>query len=104
MSLGSLVGSADILKYFVRLKETWKGRHYVKKLLNGGGSLSAELIKDAIELFPRAKLLSAYGIRLVYLRCLLQYNLLACYLLFGIHILMKHCRCEFDFEMLISNV
>ncbi|KAJ6417577.1 hypothetical protein OIU84_003326 [Salix udensis] len=44
-----------------RLKETWKGGQYVKKLLNGGGSLSAELIRDAIELFPRAKLLSAYG-------------------------------------------
>jgi acyl-activating enzyme 14 len=50
-----------ILKYFFRLKETWKGRQYVKKLLNGGGSLSAELMKDATELFPRAKLLSAYG-------------------------------------------
>lgn len=33
----------------------------MKKLLNGGGSLSAELMKDATELFPRAKLLSAYG-------------------------------------------
>lgn len=50
-----------ILKYFFRLKETWKGRQYVKKLLNGGGSLSAKLMKDATELFPRAKLLSAYG-------------------------------------------
>ncbi|KAJ6724095.1 OBG-LIKE ATPASE 1 [Salix viminalis] len=51
---------ADLVS-LTRLKETWKGRHYVKKLLNGGGSLSAELIRDAIELFPRAKLLSAYG-------------------------------------------
>ncbi|KAF9673164.1 hypothetical protein SADUNF_Sadunf11G0120100 [Salix dunnii] len=51
---------ADLVS-LTRLKETWKGRQYVKKLLNGGGSLSAELIKDATELFPRAKLLSAYG-------------------------------------------
>lgn len=51
---------ADLIS-LTRLKETWKGRQYVKKLLNGGGSLSAELMKDATELFPRAKLLSAYG-------------------------------------------
>ncbi|KAJ6887415.1 hypothetical protein NC651_027672 [Populus alba x Populus x berolinensis] len=50
---------ADLIS-LTRLKETWKGRQYVKKLLNGGGSLSAELMKDATELFPRAKLLSAY--------------------------------------------
>ncbi|KAJ6980495.1 2-succinylbenzoate--CoA ligase [Populus alba x Populus x berolinensis] len=51
---------ADLIS-LTRLKETWKGRQYVKKLLNGGGSLSAELMKDATELFPKAKLLSAYG-------------------------------------------
>ncbi|KAL9382892.1 hypothetical protein Peur_023215 [Populus x canadensis] len=41
---------ADLIS-LTRLKETWKGRQYVKKLLNGGGSLSAELMKDATELF-----------------------------------------------------
>eukprot|EP00257_Ricinus_communis_P021077 XP_015580475.1 2-succinylbenzoate--CoA ligase, chloroplastic/peroxisomal [Ricinus communis] len=30
-----------------REKETWKGRHTLKKMLNGGGSLSVGLIKDA---------------------------------------------------------
>ncbi|KAL0011868.1 hypothetical protein SO802_006976 [Lithocarpus litseifolius] len=33
----------------------------VNKILNGGGGLSIELIKDATLFFPRAKLLSAYG-------------------------------------------
>lgn len=33
----------------------------VKKILNGGGSLSAKLIEDAIKCFGTAKLLSAYG-------------------------------------------
>ncbi|KAL0695787.1 hypothetical protein Bca4012_062967 [Brassica carinata] len=33
----------------------------VRKILNGGGSLSTELLKDAAKIFPRAKLLSAYG-------------------------------------------
>ncbi|KAL2894613.1 2-succinylbenzoate--CoA ligase chloroplastic/peroxisomal [Bienertia sinuspersici] len=33
----------------------------VKKILNGGGSLSIELIEDAIKCFSTAKLLSAYG-------------------------------------------
>ncbi|KAH9623442.1 hypothetical protein KSS87_023143 [Heliosperma pusillum] len=33
----------------------------LKKILNGGGSLSKQLIADAIEYFPKAKLLSAYG-------------------------------------------
>lgn len=43
------------------MKKTWKGGQYVKKILNGGGSLSVELMKNATELFPKAKLLSAYG-------------------------------------------
>ncbi|GLU17535.1 hypothetical protein SLE2022_338970 [Rubroshorea leprosula] len=51
---------ADIISS-IRLKETWNGRGSVKKILNGGGGLSNELIKDATKFFPRAKLLSAYG-------------------------------------------
>ncbi|KAJ0081705.1 hypothetical protein Patl1_11402 [Pistacia atlantica] len=45
----------------IRKKETWKGKDNVKKILNGGGSLSVELIKDATKYFPKAKLFSAYG-------------------------------------------
>ncbi|KAK9290807.1 hypothetical protein L1049_008985 [Liquidambar formosana] len=33
----------------------------MRKILNGGGGLSMELIKDATKFFPKAKLLSAYG-------------------------------------------
>lgn len=33
----------------------------MKKILNGGGGLPLELIKDAVNIFPRAKLVSAYG-------------------------------------------
>ncbi|XP_006415458.2 2-succinylbenzoate--CoA ligase, chloroplastic/peroxisomal isoform X2 [Eutrema salsugineum] len=33
----------------------------VRKILNGGGSLSSQLLKDAAQIFPRAKILSAYG-------------------------------------------
>ncbi|XP_010540647.1 PREDICTED: 2-succinylbenzoate--CoA ligase, chloroplastic/peroxisomal isoform X2 [Tarenaya hassleriana] len=33
----------------------------VRKILNGGGSLSNELLIDAIKIFPKAKILSAYG-------------------------------------------
>ncbi|KAF3586619.1 hypothetical protein F2Q69_00028513, partial [Brassica cretica] len=33
----------------------------VRKILNGGGSLSTELLKDAAKIFPRAKIISAYG-------------------------------------------
>ncbi|VVA99213.1 unnamed protein product [Arabis nemorensis] len=33
----------------------------VRKILNGGGSLSSELLKDATNIFPSAKILSAYG-------------------------------------------
>ncbi|CAK7345905.1 unnamed protein product [Dovyalis caffra] len=51
---------ADLIS-LTSLKETWKGRHCVKKILNGGGSLSTDLVKDAAKLFPKAKLLSAYG-------------------------------------------
>ncbi|XP_065862117.1 2-succinylbenzoate--CoA ligase, chloroplastic/peroxisomal isoform X2 [Euphorbia lathyris] len=44
-----------------RADKTSKGRQTVKRILNGGGSLPVGLIKDASEVFPRAKLLSAYG-------------------------------------------
>lgn len=52
---------------FVRQKETWKGMETVNKILNGGGGLSIELIKDVTLFFPRAKLLSAYGGYLSYI-------------------------------------
>ncbi|XP_015959284.1 2-succinylbenzoate--CoA ligase, chloroplastic/peroxisomal isoform X2 [Arachis duranensis] len=45
----------------IRHKETWKGGETVKKILNGGGSLSLELIKDTNLFFHKAKLISAYG-------------------------------------------
>ncbi|XP_062161754.1 2-succinylbenzoate--CoA ligase, chloroplastic/peroxisomal [Alnus glutinosa] len=51
---------ADIIS-LIRQKETWKGKETVNKILNGGGGLSIELIKDATLFFPRAKLFSAYG-------------------------------------------
>lgn len=51
---------ADILS-IIRMKRTWKGKEAVKKILNGGGGLSAELIKDACIFFPKAKIISAYG-------------------------------------------
>ncbi|XP_050219730.1 2-succinylbenzoate--CoA ligase, chloroplastic/peroxisomal isoform X2 [Mercurialis annua] len=44
-----------------RKKQTSEGRQTLKKILNGGGSLSVGLIKDASKCFPKAKLLSAYG-------------------------------------------
>ncbi|XP_044508239.1 2-succinylbenzoate--CoA ligase, chloroplastic/peroxisomal-like isoform X4 [Mangifera indica] len=51
---------ADLIT-LIRKKEIWKGKDSVRKVLNGGGSLSVELIKDAIKYFPGAKLFSAYG-------------------------------------------
>ncbi|MED6135057.1 hypothetical protein PIB30_042743 [Stylosanthes scabra] len=45
----------------IRHKETWKGGETLKKILNGGGSLSLELIKDTNLFFHKAKLISAYG-------------------------------------------
>lgn len=33
----------------------------VRKILNGGGSLSSELLKEAVNIFPCARILSAYG-------------------------------------------
>ncbi|XP_048141105.1 2-succinylbenzoate--CoA ligase, chloroplastic/peroxisomal [Rhodamnia argentea] len=51
---------ADLIS-FLREKGPWKGKDCVKKILNGGGSLSMDLIKEAGNFFPRAKILSAYG-------------------------------------------
>ncbi|KAL9240978.1 hypothetical protein vseg_015139 [Gypsophila vaccaria] len=45
----------------IRDKQPNKQEPSLKKILNGGGSLSAQLIRDAMKCFPRAKLLSAYG-------------------------------------------
>ncbi|KAI3680888.1 hypothetical protein L6452_35667 [Arctium lappa] len=45
----------------IRTKDTWKELPMVKKILNGGGSLSAKLIKDATNIFSRATLFTAYG-------------------------------------------
>ncbi|OVA14989.1 AMP-dependent synthetase/ligase [Macleaya cordata] len=39
----------------------WRGGESTKKILNGGGGLSVDLIRDATTIFPTAKLLSAYG-------------------------------------------
>ncbi|KAI9118805.1 hypothetical protein K1719_010250 [Acacia pycnantha] len=51
---------ADMV-FLIRGKETWKGGESVKKILNGGGSLSNELIMYSSMFFPKAKLISAYG-------------------------------------------
>ncbi|XP_051128537.1 2-succinylbenzoate--CoA ligase, chloroplastic/peroxisomal [Andrographis paniculata] len=51
---------ADLIS-FNRMNFTSENLDSVRKILNGGGGLSVELIKDAIKLFPRATLLSAYG-------------------------------------------
>ncbi|KAL9671748.1 hypothetical protein QQ045_009321 [Rhodiola kirilowii] len=45
----------------IRVKKTVDRRTSVKKILNGGGSLQEELIKDASKYFPMAKIQSAYG-------------------------------------------
>ncbi|KAL9452870.1 hypothetical protein AB3S75_008623 [Citrus x aurantiifolia] len=49
------------LATLIRVKKTWKGRDSVKKILNGGGGLPSELMKEATNSFPKAKLISAYG-------------------------------------------
>lgn len=51
---------ADLISV-IRKKESRKEIASIEKILNGGGSLSLELIKDAGRFFPSAKLLSAYG-------------------------------------------
>ncbi|CAL1402865.1 unnamed protein product [Linum trigynum] len=45
----------------ITMKENWRGKHSVKKILNGGGSLPPELIGLVANFFPQARLLSAYG-------------------------------------------
>ncbi|KAM7270099.1 hypothetical protein ACFE04_029313 [Oxalis oulophora] len=45
----------------IREKETWKGRYCLRKILNGGGGMSKVLLQEAINIFPKAKLVSAYG-------------------------------------------
>ncbi|XP_038882138.1 2-succinylbenzoate--CoA ligase, chloroplastic/peroxisomal isoform X2 [Benincasa hispida] len=51
---------ADLVS-LIRERDSGKTRESVKKILNGGGGLPLELIKDAVKIFPRAKLVSAYG-------------------------------------------
>ncbi|XP_008439548.1 2-succinylbenzoate--CoA ligase, chloroplastic/peroxisomal isoform X3 [Cucumis melo] len=51
---------ADLVS-LIRERDNGKTRESVKKILNGGGGLPLELIKDAVSIFPRAKLVSAYG-------------------------------------------
>ncbi|PIA53300.1 hypothetical protein AQUCO_00900108v1 [Aquilegia coerulea] len=51
---------ADLISC-IRSCKSWKAGIFLKKILNGGGQLSAELIRDATEIFSNAKLISAYG-------------------------------------------
>ncbi|KAF5203957.1 2-succinylbenzoate--CoA ligase, chloroplastic/peroxisomal [Thalictrum thalictroides] len=51
---------ADLISC-IRSCKTWKAGILLKKILNGGGQLSVELIRDATEIFSNAKLISAYG-------------------------------------------
>ncbi|XP_075496122.1 2-succinylbenzoate--CoA ligase, chloroplastic/peroxisomal-like isoform X1 [Primulina tabacum] len=51
---------ADLIS-FTRMKQTSENFETVKKILNGSGTLSVELIVNATKLFPRAMLLTAYG-------------------------------------------
>ncbi|XP_028770166.1 2-succinylbenzoate--CoA ligase, chloroplastic/peroxisomal [Neltuma alba] len=51
---------ADMVS-LIRGKEIWKCGESIKKILNGGGSLSNELIMYSSIFFPKAKLISAYG-------------------------------------------
>ncbi|XP_042502006.1 2-succinylbenzoate--CoA ligase, chloroplastic/peroxisomal isoform X2 [Macadamia integrifolia] len=45
----------------IRKNKAWKGGEHVKKILNGGGGLSVEMINNAATIFPCAKIISAYG-------------------------------------------
>ncbi|KAL5707571.1 o-succinylbenzoate--CoA ligase [Ranunculus cassubicifolius] len=51
---------SDLISY-IRSHRTQRAGESLKKILNGGGQLSNELIMDAAEIFPKAKLISAYG-------------------------------------------
>ncbi|XP_039140908.1 2-succinylbenzoate--CoA ligase, chloroplastic/peroxisomal-like isoform X2 [Dioscorea cayenensis subsp. rotundata] len=50
---------ADLISYI--RSSSWEGGTRVSKILNGGGSLSVELLSNAIHVFPHAKIVSAYG-------------------------------------------
>lgn len=52
---------SSIVETFHRMKQTSENFETVNKILNGGGTLSVELIENATKLFPRAMLLTAYG-------------------------------------------
>ncbi|CAH8253993.1 unnamed protein product [Arabidopsis lyrata] len=48
----------------IRVNRTTKNgaeNRCVRKILNGGGSLSTQLLQEAVKIFPCAKILSAYG-------------------------------------------
>ncbi|KFK44863.1 hypothetical protein AALP_AA1G312200 [Arabis alpina] len=51
---------ADLI-YVNRTTKNGAQNRGVRKILNGGGSLSSELLKDAAKIFGSAKILSAYG-------------------------------------------
>ncbi|KAJ0796869.1 putative o-succinylbenzoate--CoA ligase [Helianthus annuus] len=51
---------SDVIS-LIRAKYTRKELPTVKKILNGGGSLSNKQIKDATDIFPNARLFTAYG-------------------------------------------
>ncbi|KAM0951679.1 putative o-succinylbenzoate--CoA ligase [Dioscorea sansibarensis] len=51
---------ADLISYISK-SSSWEGGTRVRKILNGGGSLSVELLSNAIHVFPHAKIVSAYG-------------------------------------------
>lgn len=57
-----------------REKDTCKELIMVKKILNGGGSLSANLIKEATNVFSTAVLFSAYGWLIFTFNFLLMYE------------------------------
>lgn len=46
----------------IRRVSELEGVETVTKILNGGGGLSEELVEGASRLFPRATILSAYGV------------------------------------------
>ncbi|KAL3632361.1 hypothetical protein CASFOL_025345 [Castilleja foliolosa] len=52
---------ADLISINSRMNQTFETFESVKKILNGGGGLSVNLIKNATKIFPRATLISAYG-------------------------------------------
>lgn len=51
-----------LIPSFLGEKGLWKGKDCVEEIINGGGSLSIDLIKEAGNFFLRAKILSACGV------------------------------------------